>query len=208
MPSRSQEALKKHVIRLIKMKKAETVSDIVELVSRRYGIKEDEVINAVKSLHEDGKISLEPPPVPASSMFEYLLRIESLWFPLALTIIAVTMLSIYLFPQESIFKPVRWVFGSIFVLFLPGYLTVEALFPDPRELDSIERLALSMGLSLAITPLIGLLLNYTPWGIRLNPTVLSLSAYSLLISMVAAYRKFKVNQARLLMEAGELGKSL
>ncbi len=190
------------------MKKANTVSDVIGLVSRKYRIDENEVIDAIKSLHEEGKISLEPPPVPASSMLEYLLRIENLWFPLALISIAVTMLSIYIIPPGSMFKPVRWVFGSIFVLFLPGFLTVEALFPDPRELDNIERLALSMGLSLAITPLIGLLLNYTPWGIRLNPTVVSLSMYSLFISIVATYRKFKVNQARLLTETGKLGKGL
>ncbi len=208
MPSKSREALKKHIVRLIKMKKANTVSDVIGLVSRKYRIDENEVIDAIKSLHEEGKISLEPPPVPASSMLEYLLRIENLWFPLALISIAVTMLSIYIIPPGSMFKPVRWVFGSIFVLFLPGFLTVEALFPDPRELDNIERLALSMGLSLAITPLIGLLLNYTPWGIRLNPTVVSLSMYSLFISIVAAYRKFKVNQARLLTETGKLGKGL
>jgi uncharacterized membrane protein len=33
-------------------------------------------------------------------------------------------------------------------------------------LDGIERIALSFGLSIAITPLLGLALNYTPFGIR------------------------------------------
>src|SRR5699024_12451412 len=40
---------------------------------------------------------------------------------------------------------------------------------DPRRagsIDGIERVALSFGLSIAITPLIGLLLNFTPFGIR------------------------------------------
>jgi len=30
--------------------------------------------------------------------------------------------------------------------------------------DGIERVALSFGLSIAIVPLIGLVLNFTPWG--------------------------------------------
>jgi uncharacterized membrane protein len=55
------------------------------------------------------------------------------------------------------------------VLFFPGYVFITALFPEKKELDNLERLALSLGLSIAIVPLIGLLLNYTPWGIRLIP---------------------------------------
>jgi len=40
--------------------------------------------------------------------------------------------------------------------------------PQPRHtvegIDGIERVALSFGLSIAIVPLIGLVLNFTPWG--------------------------------------------
>ena len=54
------------------------------------------------------------------------------------------------------------------VLFLPGFTLIKTLFPT-REIDNIERTALSIGMSLALVPLVGLLLNYTPWGIRLTP---------------------------------------
>lgn len=50
----------------------------------------------------------------------------------------------------------RYVLGSIFVLFLPGYSLIKALFPT-RELDNIERTALSIGMSLAPSPN-----NWTP----------------------------------------------
>jgi len=101
---------------------------------------------------------------------------------------------------------------SVFVLFLPGYAFIAALFPEAGEsptsepnegptdsstpsvekpsavpgtdaaaaekeeaattapshsregIDGIERVALSFGLSIAIVPLIGLVLNFTPWG--------------------------------------------
>lgn len=43
------------------------------------------------------------------------------------------------------------VVGSVFVLFLPGYSLIRALFGS-RELDNIERFALSVGLSLALVP--------------------------------------------------------
>jgi uncharacterized membrane protein len=49
------------------------------------------------------------------------------------------------------------------VLFIPGYVTAELLFPKGRELDTIEGFGLSVGWSLALVPLVGLLLNFTPW---------------------------------------------
>jgi uncharacterized membrane protein len=56
----------------------------------------------------------------------------------------------------------RYILGSIFILWLPGYTFIKALFPE-KELDSIERIALSIGMSIALVPIIGLLLNYTPF---------------------------------------------
>jgi len=63
---------------------------------------------------------------------------------------------------------------------------------DPRRsgsIDVIERVALSFGLSIAITPLIGLVLNFTPFGIRLVPIVLSIGGFTLLASAAAALRR-------------------
>jgi len=106
---------------------------------------------------------------------------------LALTLIAV-LFSNTLHPL----KYLRYVFGSITVLFLPGYATVEALYPREEELSSLERLALSIGLSLAIVPLIGLALNYTPWCIRLEPTLAALSVYIASLLLVGSYRKYAI----------------
>lgn len=63
---------------------------------------------------------------------------------------------------------------------------------DPRRagsIDGIERVALSFGLSIAITPLIGLVLNFTPFGIRLVPIVLSIGGFTLLATIAAAARR-------------------
>ncbi|QLH84929.1 DUF1616 domain-containing protein [Halosimplex pelagicum] len=112
--------------------------------------------------------------------------------------------------------PVRVVFGLAFVLFVPGYAFVAALFPErsvtpllfddedrtandevaddeiagDRGIDGLERVALSFGLSIAIVPLIGLVLNFTPWGIRLVPILLSLSGFTIVAVAVAAYRRW------------------
>jgi uncharacterized membrane protein len=90
----------------------------------------------------------------------------------------------------------RILFGVAMVLFIPGYALIAALFPAKGDLDGIERVALSFGLSIAVVPLIGLALNYTPWGIRLDPILASLTVFTLAMTLVAWYR-------RLLLPAGD-----
>ncbi len=85
--------------------------------------------------------------------------------------------------------PLRAVVGFPLVLFLPGYSLVSALFPGKDERDLLERIALSIGLSICIVVFIGLGLNYTPWGIRLGPVLLVLSVFTLIGTAVSALRR-------------------
>ena len=106
--------------------------------------------------------------------------------------------------------PLRIVVGLPFVLFVPGYALIAALFPEAGDppvddratddakqsnaqsrsgIDGIERVALSFGLSIAVVPLIGLVLNFTPWGIRLVPIVVSISAFTLFLTAIAVQRR-------------------
>jgi len=89
---------------------------------------------------------------------------------------------------------VRVALGLPFVLYFPGYALIAALFPGRKALDGIERVALSFGLSLAVVPLIGLGLNYTPWGIRMVPILVSLVAFTFLLSAVAFFRRRKLTE--------------
>ncbi|MDD2438671.1 MAG: DUF1616 domain-containing protein [Methanosarcinaceae archaeon] len=84
---------------------------------------------------------------------------------------------------------IRTALGLPLVLFLPGYALTAALFISEKELDGIERVALSFGLNIAIVPLIGLGLNYTPWGIRLFPILFCLSSFTLLMCAIAGWRR-------------------
>jgi uncharacterized membrane protein len=91
--------------------------------------------------------------------------------------------------NESI---LRNLLGLPLVLFLPGYALIAALFPAKSDLDGIERTALSFGLSIAVVPLIGLGLNYTPWGIRLLPILISLSIFTFVMCGLAYLRRTKL----------------
>lgn len=89
----------------------------------------------------------------------------------------------------------RNILGLPLVLFLPGYSLIAALFPAKSDLDGIERTALSFGLSIAVVPLIGLGLNYTSWGIRLIPILISLSVFTFVMCGFAYARRSKLPEA-------------
>ncbi|MCL0078663.1 DUF1616 domain-containing protein, partial [Dehalococcoidia bacterium] len=97
----------------------------------------------------------------------------------------VLILTISFFPIQVL----RIILGLPFILFLPGYTLIAALFPKKSGLDTGERVALSFGLSIAVVPLIGLVLNYTPWGIRLYPILLSLTFFIAAMSVIGWYRR-------------------
>lgn len=83
----------------------------------------------------------------------------------------------------------RTYLGIILVLFLPGYALTGAIFPAKKDLEGIERAAISFGLSIAIAPLMGLGLNYSSWGIREIPLLTEFSTFTLLMCAVAYYRR-------------------
>jgi uncharacterized membrane protein len=110
---------------------------------------------------------------------------------LPLNILAVLLILIITFFPSHV---LRIVLGLPFILFFPGYTLIAALFPRKSDLGGIERVALSFGLSIAVVPLMGLILNYTPWGIRLYPILISLAIFILATSIVAWYRRRRLSE--------------
>lgn len=82
----------------------------------------------------------------------------------------------------------RAVLGISLVLFVPGFALVYALFND-EEIDDIERVALSIGLSICVVIFDGLFLNYTPWGLKLLPIVVSLVAITGAFTAIGYFRR-------------------
>lgn len=79
--------------------------------------------------------------------------------------------------------------GLVLVLFTPGYALTAAAFPYHADLDNIARIALSFGLSIATIPLLALLLDRLPWGLRPLPIALGLMLWTLFFVLVALVRR-------------------
>jgi hypothetical protein len=165
------------------------------LRAKNSAVTDTEVANLVWRLAEQGQVDVEDVPPQVRSPREYLgLWERNLWFYVSIAASLMTVLVIYTVPSQLPLVVLRWILGSVFVLVIPGYVTVEALFPKRRELEGVERFALSVGLSLILVMLIGFLLNYTPSGIRLTPIVISLTIFTIGLSLAALVRKFMLGR--------------
>ena len=76
------------------------------------------------------------------------------------------------------------------VLFVPGYALVAAAFPAGR-LGTIERLLFSLGASLAVAALAGLLLHWTALGLRPAAWAVALGNITLVASLIALVRRWR-----------------
>jgi hypothetical protein len=86
--------------------------------------------------------------------------------------------------------PARALVGLPLVLFAPGYAIVAAAFPSNR-LGTIERLLFSLGASLAVAALAGLLLHWTALGLRPAAWAVALGNITLVASLIALVRRWR-----------------
>jgi hypothetical protein len=190
------------IIQVINERKPQSVQQLTALVKERLSATEEKILESILKLQSQGTIKLESQPLPASlKLATYLKTSQALWYWATIAVATLTAATVFTVPED--FYPwsyLRNALGIIFVLWLPGYTSIKALFPvrmpiktSTENLETIERIALSLGMSIALVPMIGLLLYYTPWGIGLTPVVLSLLALSLIFATVAIIRE---NQAK------------
>ena len=196
----TEDALAKTITRLIRDKKPRNVQQLVDLAREKTSIPEKEIIKHVLRLQSQGKITFkELATRPPQKLGTYLKTKEAYWYWATLILIVATTLTVFTIPEEAYpLVYIRYVLGAIFVLWLPGYSFIRALFPaqnqsgkSAKPLDPIERTALSLGMSLALVSIVGLILNYTPWGIRLTPIFLSLLSLTAIFATAAVTREYR-----------------
>jgi uncharacterized membrane protein len=127
---------------------------------------------------------------------------------LGLVVALVVVTNLFVLTPAATLSPLRIVFGVIFVLLIPGYAFIAALFPEAETrkssadqsdtspeadqeggISGIGRALFSVGSSIVIVSLLGVLLDTTPWRIRPAPIVVSVSGVTLLCTAVAVVRR-------------------
>lgn len=98
----------------------------------------------------------------------------------------------------------RAAIGLLFVLFMPGYAAVSALFPERHSesanttpissgnINGVERVTLSFGMSLGIVPLLALVINFSPLRLELGTIMATLGGFIVVATIVAAQRRLSL----------------
>ena len=190
--------IQQRILQLIAKENPESVEQLAKLAKERLSLKDEEALRHILQLIDQGKIKLKEPLKPTpQSLVTYILSSKAYWFWATTILTIVTATVVFIVPEDA--YPIvylKYVLVSMFILWLPGYTFIKALFPtkvpiptSSTEFDNIERIALSIGMSIVLVPIVGLLLNYTPFGIRLVPVTLSLSALALTFAIAAIIRE-------------------
>jgi hypothetical protein len=162
---------------------------LVNEISNEFGYSKDVIVKELIKGNVDKKFRIIE-KTPYLSMTSYSFSPYGLWFWEA---IGTTLASFLLtFVDSGVGTYLRIIFGCALILFLPGYSITQFLYSYREELDDLARITLSVGLSLAILPLVGLLLNFTPFGIRLIPVAAVLCGIAITFLILALNRRYSV----------------
>ena len=188
--------LDEYILNTISNESPKTVGQLVNSIQRKSNLPREEIMQHVLFLQDKRKILLQN-ELPISHKFrDYLFSIRAYWYLTIVALVIITTIIIIANLENTpiignIIKYARYLFGSIFVLFLPGYSLIKALFPL-KEIDNVERTALSIGMSLAIVAINALVLNFLPWGISTTPITLGLLGLTLAFSTIAVMREYQI----------------
>lgn len=123
---------------------------------------------------------------------------------IGIIILAIISILIGIFSSLGLLESFRIIFGSVFVLFIPGFVISYIFFPKTREfeenekinverekgaIDWIERVALSFALSIAIVPLVVFYLNLIGLKINLLNSFLTILGIIVIASIILIWKK-------------------
>ena len=194
------DPIKDLIIKTINEQKPQTTRQLVNLIQSTTNLSKKEIITALNQLEEEDKMHFNTKLEKTISIGTYLFSVEAAWYWVIITVALLTTVTVFTIPQDSYpLAYFRNVLGVIFVLFLPGYAFVKAVFQNKvpiktssESFDNIERFVLSIAMSIALTPIVGLILYYTPIGIDLTPITLSLLTLTLAFATIAMAREYQI----------------
>jgi uncharacterized membrane protein len=186
--------LEDYVVHLAKNQNQATVDQLAELIRQKYPLPQEEIVRLLAKLESEGKIRLNEKEgqVPMTTV-RFLFSRGASWYWVTILLSLATAVAAFVVPEDAYpIVYVRYVLGSVFVLFLPGYSLIRAVFPSKVEIDIVERAAFSLGLSIALVPVVVLILSFSPLGIGLAPIILSLLPLTIAFATVAVVREHQI----------------
>ncbi|MBC8223525.1 DUF1616 domain-containing protein [Candidatus Bathyarchaeota archaeon] len=180
------------LLEIIETQPQMTVGDLVTHYSNSHGVPIAEAAKHVYRAWTREEIRLEP--VPKKNLVQYINSIHGFRLWTVVAFFSLTLATNFILPQGPPFIYLRYTTGVLSVVLLPGATLVDFLYPHGDDLEPIQRLIYSIGLSLALTTLIGFILNYTPEGIRASTAILSLALITTGITLLTIRRNYRAGK--------------
>jgi hypothetical protein len=196
------DGLTVEILKVINEKNPQSVDELVDMLKDTTDLQEKQILDLVIKLQAEGVIKLEESNKTPSRTLK-----GSFWYLLTILVGLVTVASVYVIsPGDYPLAYVRNVFGLFFIFFMPGYAFVKAFFPLPTgigvqtNLEFIERTTLSVGMSIAISAIIGLSLYFLPTQLDLSAVVVALFLFTAIFATIGLLRRNVVSTPELLNE--------
>ena len=182
------------ILDILETEQPENVEKLVHLVQNQVDASLEEIKTEIKKLHKKGLVSLNEPAPKKQNFNQFLSAKDNYWFWIIMATSVLSIACIVFIPEnQGLVSYIRYVFAFVLVAFLPGYCLTKTLFPKQTTLDQIETITFSIGLSFAITTLVGLFLSFSSIGLTLSTTLSTLASTVLILVVLALIRTYKIS---------------
>jgi hypothetical protein len=194
-----EHSFETYILKTIEEVKPKNTEELIQMIEKNHSIPHERILSALTSLQDLKKIKFTHDVVEPDKRYSPL-SFRYAWYWITIITSVAALFSIFLIPtQEFPIAYIRVVLGATLVMFLPGFSAVKLLFPSgvpiktsSTYIDSVELIALSFGISLVITPFVGLLLNYTIIGVTTIASSMCLFVITISFSSIAAVRQMRL----------------
>ena len=204
MSKKGTAEIKLLIIETLKTQKPEMTKELIKLVQATTALPSREITKLQIELQDEDKVHFKKrafSPSPFAKL--YIFSKKAVWYWITISLVLATCITVFIIQDgESPIIYLRYALSIIFLLFLSGYSIINLFFPlnapvtdDNEHMDKTQRIVLSFVMSLVTMIIVGLALNYTPWGITLTPITLSLLALTVAFATAAIIREHQTKVA-------------
>ncbi len=182
------ELTREELIEVIKRHRSYSLASLQKsLKGENINVSDEKLLRLVKQLQSDGTIELSTKD--AASFREYLIDIWNAWWFYFVIIVALSELFLVISnAQAGAALFLRILFGLGILGIIPGSLTVMIVFPG-GQVNALEKIVLSIFLSVLISITVGVLLGLGPF-FQASNNIIILTVYVVLADVAASYRSY------------------
>lgn len=186
------------IIQTVRRDDPETAQQLMMTVAKKVSLPGKNIMQVILKLQKEGKITFHKPSAVeiSQNLGAYLKTRDAFWYWATVGLTFLCAIAVFGFQSLGLQGLIRFAPGAVLVVGLPGYSLVRILFPGnftksgkTQAIDILTSFALTVVLSIVLVSIVGLVLNYTQWGVQLNSLVLSLSFLTLFLATAAIVRE-------------------